>query len=838
MFAIDKRLIKKHDESTLAYLGRVIIIPLLLIISAVWYFTHEYYYLPAYEWLADLAANSSYGLYKLIALSVFLFLLLCYLKFIRLDYGANQKTKGKYFYLYRYICFALEFVLVINTMCFLFGIIGYLRFSIVTTIYHLGWHFEEFTATAISHYLNEYFAGNNYTAGDVFLYYSFLPATIILLAYKLCYNSIRDMLFNRFNVRLSRKMQKRVNDNYKKENITMSDVDEEYKELEKVAKTKVFDPLKYVFDKDMYKLITKARSNNYTQLNLPERKLNSVSKLLADHFKSNGLLVGLNQNDEPAYISYDTWQTSHTSICGLTGRGKGVVSGCLLTQNIWLGFANIICDPKKNGGDQWLFYVMHEMLQCYNAIYGTNRKVHYINLNISEPQLNLLKGITKLEFKECLSAGFNLVMKDTDADHYRKNDIEQMEYLSELIDSVKSMPEYWENLYANHLDDLLNPSSKIKPEEKVYDDIVKNHISSFSRDLRSLALMPVLRTDEGIDLEAAILNGDVIYINGSSDSTNIKRLQKMLLHRCIQIVAKTANNKQRPHVTFFIDETTYFLSRPLKTAVSTIRDQRANFIFNYQGIDNLRDVSESDPSLDGAVIQSVILNNSGTTLVYKVNHEPTRQWAAKMTGEKIVNAVSKEIEGVSGDYGTIDASGKLKINPKKESKFHANVFGLLPKRVGVMFGDDPAQLIFTSPVGVEPDYDSRAITRYNTYKMKSYFFRLPSVDGEAPEDINNEPSDIEVSKANEVKSVINTRKVKTPNQANSTVKPKAFKPKTKKGETPEVEQDDLPSIHDIFDLFDDESEVNAVSNVAEKPTASNQKSINPKFPTKVKKAKK
>ena len=141
---------------------------------------------------------------------------------------------------------------------------------------------------------------------------------------------------------------------------------------------------------------------------------------------------------------------------------------------------------------------MNNSKHSYNAIYGTNRKIHYINLNASEPQLNFLKGITRLEFKECLSAGFNLVMKDTDADHYRKNDIEQMEYLSELIDSVNSMPEYWENLYTNYLDALLNPSSKIKPEEKAYDDIVKNHLSSFSRDLRSLALMPVLRTYKDI----------------------------------------------------------------------------------------------------------------------------------------------------------------------------------------------------------------------------------------------------------------------------------------------------------------------------------------------------
>lgn len=803
-FKLDKRFQKKESETYIDYFNRVLLIPCLFIVAVYWFIQHGFFYKSTSQWLGNIAINDDYGLAKVISIYALYFLLLCYLKFVRVDYGEGQKTKVLFFHLYRYTCIILEIILVINSMCFMVTVLDFIRYNIVSLIAQYGWSFKYISLSYIKGYLNFNFDGNGLKAIDAFVYYSFIPSLIILLAYKFCYSAVRDILFNRFNVRLSKKMQKRVGDKFKKENLTMSDVDEEHNELEKVAATKQFDPLKYALPKDTYKMIAKVRKSDYQEQKIADYKLDRLNKSMMDSFKKNGLLVGLNQDNLPVTIDYETWQTSHTSICGLTGRGKGVATGCLLAQNIWLGFCNIICDPKKNGGDKWMFYVMEEMLRCYNAIYGTNRKVHYLNLNLSEPQLNFLKGITKLDFKECLSAGFNLVMKDTDADHYRKNDIEQMEYLSELIDTVDSMPEYWENLYTQHLDALLNPKSNLKAEDKAYDDIVKDHISSFARDLRSLALMPVLRTSEGIDLEQAILNGDVIYINGSSDSTNIKRLQKMLLHRCIQIVAKTANNEKRPHVTFFIDETTYFLSRPLKTAVSTIRDQRANFVFNFQGIDNLRDVSESDPSLDGKIIESVILNNSGTNLVYKVNHESTRQWAAKMTGEKIVNAISKEVEGVSGDYGTVDATGKLKINPKKEAKFHANVFGLLPKRVGVMFGDNPAELVFTSPILVHPNHEARRIRRFNTYKMKSYFFRIPSLDGEEAEQ----------------QSIQNVSATPT--------KPQTFKPKAKKTKNVEAVNDDgLPSIHDIFD---DEPKQTSPLN---KPKESNSK---PKFPTKVTKS--
>ena len=99
--------------------------------------------------------------------------------------------------------------------------------------------------------------------------------------------------------------------------------------------------------------------------------------------------------------------------------------------------------------------------------------------------------------------------------------------------------------------------------------------SGFLLSLEEVADLSCLHTRGGIDLEAAIEAGDVVYIIGDMLNTRVVKLQKMILLRLLQLVNRREGSEGHRLVTIYLDEFKYFLSCLLYTSPSP-RDQRGS----------------------------------------------------------------------------------------------------------------------------------------------------------------------------------------------------------------------------------------------------------------------
>ena len=517
-----------------------------------------------------------------------------------------------------------------------------------------------------------------------------LPSVAILALAPIAYTPLKNLLFFRLEATLLRRISLRTQRKTEGAFETQSDIDKEH---EMAAITKEFNPLKF------YKL--------------GHRKAHR-----------NKLFWGIGDDGKPIYSSISEFLSTHTSVIGSTGMGKGVATANLLTQSFLLGNGTIVFDFKADG-DEWLPRVLGEQLDQWNAVNPTlKRKMHYIDLNSDKPLLNLMKGVSQSDFRNMLGGGFNLIDTGSDSDYYREHDRSVLDQVSILMDKATCLAELWDLVIDRCPEILLTTREKIKDDhwQRINEGEMDAtemyfYFCSFARKFQKFAGLPVLATKEGFDIEKAIYAGDIIYIVGSTSSFEVKLLQKMLLIRVNQIIKATGRDPNRPHVTIFCDETKYIVSRPLLEAVGTIRDKRANYIFNYQDIANLRDVKEADASLDPLTVENEILGNSGIRMIYQVNHLKTREWASKMTGTKIVKEVSKQVKTNASD-DPLEDNSTFHIKDGERNKYSINVFDAMPARVGVILGIGTPRKCFTSPILVKREDTYREVRAYAHYEMR------------------------------------------------------------------------------------------------------------------------
>lgn len=389
------------------------------------------------------------------------------------------------------------------------------------------------------------------------------------------------------------------------------------------------------------------------------------------YFKKENIFTGLDEDNKPIYIASKIFLESHIQIMGRTGSGKGVAAMIMLYQAIQNGIATVIFEPKK-GGDEWAPHVLKHACEAAGV------KFHYIVLEEVIAQINLLIGITSDELDELLQAGMGIEDKGADGDYYRLKDRKAARIAANFAGVATSFP---------HLFHLMN---------KEWPDVMQV-ADSFSDKLESLAEIPAVQTESGLDLRQALKNGDCIYINGSTRRPQIKLLQKMVLLRILQIIERQDRLESHRHVTLFVDELKYFLTRPVLDALATIRDHDCNLILAHQGPGDLFDVTKD---ISGQACYNCVVNNTNIKLIYKLNDPPDRERAAIMTGEKVVQRDSKEVLTNVG-MGELIETDKRHIMSTTEPLYSQNVFAALAKRVGVLIGVGIAHLCFTSPIKVK-----------------------------------------------------------------------------------------------------------------------------------------
>ncbi len=345
----------------------------------------------------------------------------------------------------------------------------------------------------------------------------------------------------------------------------------------------------------------------------------------------------------------------------------------MVQASITLGEFVSSVDPKS---DEWQPHVLGSVAEKCNVNY------YFIDLGGDIGQWNPFLNKTEMQIEELLVAAFGLSEKGTDADFYRVNDRKAARVFAKFIvdtDFTKvRLSELVTQFFIEHAE-LLEKAPK------------------FRDDLEELTSLPVVNVRNGLDIDKSIKRGDIIYVRGSMRNSRVLKLQKIYVLSVMQS-CESRDRENARHVCLFLDEFKYLISKPALEALGAIRDKRAHVILAHQSLGDLRDCPKD---IDPESVVSSINENCSLKLTYKVNDPNTADWLARMSGKILVDDEIRHVE--TGSALTEQKSTERTLRQTERCLVDTNMLQSLPPLCAVLYGDDQAKFIFTSPYKVEKD---------------------------------------------------------------------------------------------------------------------------------------
>ena len=377
------------------------------------------------------------------------------------------------------------------------------------------------------------------------------------------------------------------------------------------------------------------------------------------------LFLGLDPDGNAVHVDQALWRSSHVDIVGMTGSGKGVLAGVLLTQAVRQGEAVVVVDPKD---DEYAPRVM-ERAACEAGV-----PFHRLDLMAEVAQWHPLRGKTADEIEELLVASLGLGERGTEADFYRLNDRRAAREFAQLCGD-EPLPVLLETFRGE-------PAAR--------------KATKFIDDMEEIAATPSARAEMGLDLAQAIAEGAVVYVRGSPRHSRILKLQKMFVLSVLQHCERRDRAAAR-QVCLFLDEFRYLVSAPVLEALASIRDKRAHLVLAHQTVNDLRNMPGD---LDPEQAVSSVTENCGLKFSYQVNDPDTALWLARMSGNILVDDEVRSLKA-----NPVLAERERDIRSLRQSERYlvdTNMLQSLPPRCAVSYGHGLAGFVFTSPVPVNP----------------------------------------------------------------------------------------------------------------------------------------
>lgn len=387
---------------------------------------------------------------------------------------------------------------------------------------------------------------------------------------------------------------------------------------------------------------------------------------------TKGCFIGKTDRGSSIYVPWNKLRETHVQVMGTTGSGKGVLLSAIAYQCILAGEMLIWLDPKS---DRYSPRLMQA------AAKEAGRPFVILNLNSDQPaQMNLLAGAKQHEIADLFVAGFDLRGKGTDGDFHRGRD-EDAAYEAAEIACGQDTPSIPALLRA-----CINVDSITGQE-------------NFWRCLRKLARLPVFNTDAGIDLAAAINQGAVIYVIGSTDSESVKMAQKMLLVRVMQIIKQRDRTQSNPPIAVILDEFKHILSPTALTGLGAVRDFNSHFLISHQSLGDL----DSCPGISHAEAYGAVIDNTAIKIIYKIGDGDYAEKLAKMGGKRrtYTDSSAKTTDDEVAAVGSWREAQIYHINPDLITHLPMPSDRPGQASVGVIFGVGNAKLFHTGPIIIE-----------------------------------------------------------------------------------------------------------------------------------------
>jgi len=344
-----------------------------------------------------------------------------------------------------------------------------------------------------------------------------------------------------------------------------------------------------------------------------------------------------------------------------------VAQGNLGAQGTLFGDAVIMLDPK---GDEWLPHVMRA------AAEEAGVKFHLLDLRPGTPaQFNILSGTNAEDLELLLDAGLGFEETgNKGSDYYSKIDRQTLRRSVELFAGKDiSLPEMCAAVRAE------------------WEELEKEK-SGFLLALEEVAELSCLQTRRGLDLEAAVEAGDVIYVIGSMLNTRVVKLQKMLLLRFLRIVDRRDDLQEHRQVTIYLDEFKYFISRIALNALGTVLQKKCNVVLSHQTDGDLR----ACPGIDPEEVIGVVQSNAQMRIFYRQDLPADAEHAAAMTGLKLVDKERRKV-GRNEELAEVVEPERL-VDEVQIPLYDTNLIQSLPTRCAVIFTPgEMARIAITSP---------------------------------------------------------------------------------------------------------------------------------------------
>ena len=386
------------------------------------------------------------------------------------------------------------------------------------------------------------------------------------------------------------------------------------------------------------------------------------------------LVLGL---DEFGKCLVTDFPLPHILFAGTSGAGKGIgltLYGvqCALHYEVVVFF-----DPKN---DEWAAHVFHYYLVVAPPD-GRRRTFHFVDLSADVAQFNICEDASEKNIYEMLKGGLPLVERGVSADFYLGADRAAARKIAKWIATNKST-------FAACF--------------KALGGFLKEDAPKVHSALCELALCKSINARRGgFSIADCMRDGGVIYLVGSMRNDEIKRIQRMLLIRIIQLAESRDRIADKPRqIGVFLDEFKAHISRVSLESLSAARDKGVHVFIALQSIDDMRDVPSD---LNADAVQGAIVQNCKLTVTYRVLDFKTAQWFAQNSGMKLIDT---EIKRADTDATLIEVSGERSFTSKSVPFISENELMTLRNREAILFGLGLPQRIFILPLIAEKSDDA------------------------------------------------------------------------------------------------------------------------------------
>lgn len=377
-----------------------------------------------------------------------------------------------------------------------------------------------------------------------------------------------------------------------------------------------------------------------------------------------GVFIGLDEQVKPIYLSnLEDWYKRHFLIVGATRSGKGVAMQALGIQSLMLGETLVFLDPK---GDKYLPHIFKQQCDKLDVPYN------YIDLTSSTPQINLIADFTSRDLKNCLIESFSQREMGSESDVYRKNEQEFLESFANFICHKNT-----QNIDGDYLDDNANniPNNKIKFIQNSltelcdefgiakYGDKYKSSVS----DLNKLCNIGSINAANGKSLTELFNSGGCIYIVGDLLDETMKKIQRFVFCRIVQLARNHANyvdglpNKadreaEEKNVTVFADELVAHISKFVAESYTVSLGWGLKII---SAIQDLKLMKGAPADLDPEFLKGAIFGNSQNKLFYRADDIDTADFLSDMTGKIQIEEEQKLVTRNSLNSEKLDRQTRL-----------------------------------------------------------------------------------------------------------------------------------------------------------------------------------